>query len=136
MSLEDFTTLWCRLYDEANLTSHRHSRTSQALSVYIQALVAGLSTEEADEATTYVFCCRRVNLDAYLLLRRRGFERAQAWRIVNCASVNHEHIKYIVEAHRRGATDDAIVFALDQGSICQLALGLRHKAKASADPQS
>lgn len=123
-------------YNQYSTTNSASRCKKHTRLVYIQALLVGLSTEEADEVTTYAFHCQRVNPDVYLQLRRRGFERAQAWHIINCASVSYEHVKYIVEAHRRGAADDAIMSVLSKGGIRQLALGLRNAARASKDPQS
>ncbi len=138
LEFEEFVALWRRLAAKLMAlsllsTGNRHDRLIDALYVYIKALIFGLDLPEAEEVAGRVFYAGRNKGDIYLLLRRRGIDYDLTVRALACDAVSFGSVKYIVEAHRRGAIDDQIVCALAERRVSKLALSLRRAAREAAD---
>jgi len=130
VSLDEFVALWCKLYDESFFSGgNKYDRSYEALRVYIKALRAELSAKEAMNLARDVFYSSRVDCDLYIALRRKKISRELATRIVTESTVGAEDLKSIVEAHRRGATDDEILNASADRRVHALALRYRQEAR-------
>lgn len=136
MSFDEFVQHWCKLVDTQ--PSYSDSSSLVLMQHYMRARRVGIPHDEAAELAHYYSWHNQPYI--YIELRRRKLERALVRRLINtyarCCATTRQYIsfatKYVVEAHRRGATDDELVESVRHNMSRELALQLRQAARDSA----
>ncbi len=135
LSFDEFVALWCELSEGLLLSGcKRYDYSYNKLRVYIKALRTGLSSQEARSLLRYVFWTNHyASCYLYIALRRKGINRELATQIVETEpTAKMGDLKSIVEAHRRGATDDEILSASAAREVNALALRYRQAARQAS----
>lgn len=134
MSEEEFLEQWCGFAS----FMLRERRSLEIMHDYMAARRRGIPHSEAAFRCSYY----PRHIKEYIQLRRRKFTREEAEALMEAYAIGcfkrQPHylgfsVKYVVEAHRRGATLEELKDGVQNGTSQQLALKLRKAARATSE---